>query len=528
MDILIALGRLLVLLAKAVLWLVAGLFRLTFTRNGSGRRGGAHGTARWAYWWEMLWGRALSGPGVILGRGPFGRLVRFSRDGLVMVFANTGAGKGLGVVVPTLLTYPGSMVVTDPKGENYAITHRDRAKRGRVLIMNPLEPGKSAYFNPMDMIRKGSAVEVDDAAALARLLVRPDAKEAHWDDKAVTAAKCLVLHALYQPPEHRTLAYVRKLSAGEGGSFIDTLTEIAERSPSLAARDLAQTMVRGAFKPDGSMTDEFSSVLSNLDKATESWADSTPSGKLALMSTFRMEDLAATVTTLYIAVPEEFLEHYGRWMRVMVGCVLNALTRQKETTPPHKVMLLLDEVRVLGRLEQLEKQAGLLRAYALPVLIWQNLPQIYAEYGKGADAFLATATCRAFFGTEDNATAEYVAAMLGNTTTLSSSVGVSQSSDAFLRQQHQQGQAESGYWLLDQAEVQRQGTNKVIIKMRGVAFPLRVKRIDYRKVLAWKGRWDNWRTKGKPKPPASYPDARGTASTPPPATFTDRASLRVD
>lgn len=518
MDVLKALGLLVSLIFKALAWLLKGAFRITFGRTAR-RKGAAHGTARWANWWEQLWGGVLTGHGVILGRGAFGRLVRFSRDGLVMVFANTGTGKGLGIVVPTLLTYPGSMVVTDPKSENFAITSRHRGTLGKIRVLNPLELGKSDCLNPMDVIRRGSYLEVDDAAALARLMVKPDAKESHWDDKAVTAVKCLILHALYQPPENRTLAYVRKLSAGEGGTFAETMQEIADTSPSLAARDLSRTIMRSAFKPDGAMSDEFASVFSNVDKATESWADTAPSGMMALMSTFRLEELLEGTTTLYICVPEEFLNHYSRWMRVMVGCVLNTLTRQKEYTPRHKVMLLLDEVRVLGRLEQLEEQAGLLRAYCTPVLIWQNLPQVQAVYRDGADAFLSTATCRAFFGTEDATTGAYVASMLGNTTTLSTSVGTSQASDAWLQQQHQQGQAESGYWLLDPAEVQRLRLDRAIIKTRGVAFPIMAKRIDYRKVWGWKGRWDNWRKRGSApvQMPATSPAQSTLPATPVPA-----------
>jgi len=525
MDVLIGLLRLLTTLVKGLFWALGQLFSWAF-RNRPNRRQ-AHGSARWATGWEQLWGRVLTGHGVILGRGALGRLIRFSRDGLVMVFANTGTGKGLGVVVPTLLTYPGSMLVTDPKGENYAITRRHRATLGKVRMLNPLELGKSDCFNPMDVIRRGSYLEVDDAASLARLMVKPDAKESHWDDKAVTVVKCLILHALYQPPEHRTLAYVRKLSSGEGGAFSELMQDIADASPSLAARDLAATIMRSAFKPDGAMSDEFASIFSNVDKATEPWADTAPSGMMALMSTFRLEELLEETTTLYICVPEEFLDHYSRWMRVIVGCVLNTLTRQKDSTPKHKVMLLLDEVRVLGRLEQLENQAGLLRAYCVPVLIWQNLPQVQAVYRDGADAFLATATCRAFFGTEDATTGAYVASMLGNTTTFSTSMGVSQSSDAWLQQQHQQGQAEAGYWLLDPAEVQRLKLNRTIIKTRGVAFPIMAKRIDYRRLLTWRGRWDNWRKKAGTRPPA--PPAQPASTTVPnnPDPVTPRPSAQL-
>lgn len=507
MDLLILLLRLVAWMAKAVFWLVKKLFKLAFNRSATARnrKGGAHGSARWATRWEQLKSGALTRPGLIVGRGAFGRLLRYTRDGLVMVFANTGAGKGIGIVVPTLLTYPGSIVVNDVKGENLAITRRHRATLGPVRVLAPLDLAHSDCFNPMDCIRRGSPMEVDDAASLARLLVRPDASESHWDDKASTLIKLFVLAALHEPPEHRTLARVRELAVSGSMTFAETIDEIAERSPSLAARDLARAVRMAAFDGEGTLRNEYASVMSNVDKATECWASTTPSGVLSSMSTFRLEELLEQTTTLYICVPEEFLDHYGRWIRVMVGCILNTLTREKNTLPRHKVFLLLDEARVLGRLEPLEKQAGLLRAYCTPILIWQNMPQLEAEYGKGAEAFLATSTCRIFFGIEDNATAHYVATMIGNTTTLSTSAGVSQSNDALLQQNLQHGHSESGYWLLDPAEVQRLPTNRAIVKMRGIPFPLRVKRIDYRKVRAWRGRWDAWRQQAALSPAPSHP-----------------------
>ncbi|PDS77118.1 TraM recognition domain-containing protein [Rhizobium sp. L43] len=68
----------------------------------------------------------------------------------------------------------------------------------------------------------------------------------------------------------------------------------------------------------------------------------------------------------------------------------------QERPPQLKVGLQLDEAAVLGPLDQLEKQSGLLRAYCTPILIWQSLPQIFAIYGTGATAFLATASARVF------------------------------------------------------------------------------------------------------------------------------------
>lgn len=498
MDIIEGLAKGALLLLRAI-WLCV---RLPFVLMGLVRKKrGSHGSARWARRWEQVWHRAVGGEGVILGRGAFGRLLRFNIDGLVMVFAATGAGKGLGVVIPSLLTYRGSMVVTDPKGENYAITRRQRSLYGHVRMLNPSQLAHSDRFNPMDIIRTGTPSAVDDAAALAALMVKPDARESHWDDKAISVLKALILHTLEEPPASRTLATVRKFSAGSREIFIETLQDIAANSPSLAAREIASGVLGSAVSQDGEFSPEFGSILSNAQKATEPWSGGSPAGILSSSSTFNLTDLTSDVTTLYLCVDEELLQVYDRWLRVMVGCTLKALTRAKGNRPKRKVVLLLDEVAVLGRLDVLETQAGLLRAYCTPVLIWQSMPQIYKIYGElAAKAFLANASARVFFGVNDNDTAQYVATMLGNETTLSNSSGVTRNGQG--TDSHQQGQSESGYWLLDASEVQRSLT-RTIVKIRNVSFPILGRRIDYRKIWLWRSMWDRWNG----QPPSGFTSA---------------------
>lgn len=471
------------------------------------RAQGALGTARWASRWELFLAGVYRGTGPVVGKGPRGKLLRFNSDGVVHVFASTGSGKGLGVVIPTLLDYPGSIVVTDVKGENFAITARHRAKRGRVVMLNPSNLAGSARFNPMDMIRVGTDDEQDDAMMLAHLMVVRDSAEGHWATKSTALLAALILHALHDPaPINRTLAHVRKLSVGEPSVMRDRIRDIALHSPASLAQSIAQGFLGTMGDPDKPLP-EFSSVMSDLQKATEPWTEGTPMGRLSGESTFQLSDLTGKETmTLYFCVDEEKLKSYARWLRVMTGCVLAALMRSKRTgKPKHKVLLLLDEVRVLGRLDVLSETAGLLRAYCTPVLIWQNMPQVRAVYGQEADAFLANTSCRVFFGIADNDTAHQVSQACGQTQVSTRSRGVSQSSDAWMKENRSQGENEGGYWLIDPSEVQRLPTTRVIIKMRHVEFPILTGRADYRRVLRWSLRWDRWDPAAPPPVPPEPP-----------------------
>lgn len=464
------------------------------------RAKGSLGTARWATGWERVRYRVYSGVGPIVGKGSFGQLVRFNRDGIVHVFANTGAGKGIGVVIPTLLDYPGSIVVTDVKGENYAITARYRSSLGRVVMLNPGDLSHSARFNPLDMVRVGTDQESDDARMLADLMVIRDGPDAHWSDKSISLLSALILHAVYaDEPAQRNLAYVRRLSLAESGSMREQIEDIARTSRSRQARDIARAFLRSMGDQEKS-TNEFLSVLSDLDKATEPWGDGTPAGQLASRSSFSLEDLNRPETmTLYLCVDEEKLLTYRRWLRVMTGCTLNAVMRSKRTQrPKHKVILLYDEARALGRLDPLINAVGFLRTYCTPVLIWQNMPQVRAIYGEQAAEFLANASCRVFFGINDNDTAKQVSLMCGQAAIRTQSQGTSHSSEAWLRENHSQNVNEGGYWLIDPSEVQRLRTDEVIIKFAHVPYPLMARRANYLHRYRWRLRWDAWTPEARP------------------------------
>ena len=89
----------------------------------------------------------------------------------VMAFAPTRSGKGVGLVVPTLLSWTGSAVIHDIKGENWTLTAGWRSRFSHCLYVNPTDPCSAAY-NPLLEVRRG-VQEVRDAQNIADVLVGP-------------------------------------------------------------------------------------------------------------------------------------------------------------------------------------------------------------------------------------------------------------------------------------------------------------------------------------------------------------------
>ena len=120
----------------------------------------------------------------------------------------TRSGKGVGLVIPTLLTWSGSGIVHDIKGENWTLTAGWRSRFGRVLFFDPTNPESSAY-NPLLEVRRGDS-EVRDVQNVADILVDPEGaleRRNHWEKTSHSLLVGAILHVLYAEPD-KTLAGV--------------------------------------------------------------------------------------------------------------------------------------------------------------------------------------------------------------------------------------------------------------------------------------------------------------------------------
>jgi type IV secretion system protein VirD4 len=166
-----------------------------------------YGSARWATASEVRNAGMLGADGVVLGRLDR-EYLRHDGPEHVLCFAPTRSGKGVGLVVPTLLTWPGSAIVHDIKGENWSLTAGWRTRFGRVLLFDPTNADSAAY-NPLLEVRRGPA-EVRDVQNVADILVDPEGaleRRNHWEKTSHSLLVGAILHVLYAEAD-KTLAGV--------------------------------------------------------------------------------------------------------------------------------------------------------------------------------------------------------------------------------------------------------------------------------------------------------------------------------
>ena len=166
-----------------------------------------HGSARWANVEDIAKNRLLGEDGVVIGgfydeKTRRTHVLRHNGPEHVLCVAPTRSGKGLGLVIPTLLSWRSSVVVADLKGELYALTSGWRGWRNDndIVVFEPAANGETSRWNPLEEVRVGTPYETADAQNLALMIVDPEGKglEDHWAKTSNDLIGGAILHLIYR------------------------------------------------------------------------------------------------------------------------------------------------------------------------------------------------------------------------------------------------------------------------------------------------------------------------------------------
>lgn len=407
--------------------------------------------------------------GFALGRmdkTPTGHDSRLRYMGHVLTCAPTGAGKGIGAVIPNLLEYPGSALVLDIKGENYAVTHLARAKlKNEVFLIDPFAvTGKTGHaFNWLDILNPDDPNIVSDSAMLADMLVVVDRNQnSHWDDAARDLIQGMLIHVSGFEADERHMGTVRHLLTGGEERLRLVLQEMTETSAGygLVARAAHGFLIKAERERSG--------VLSTAIRHT-AFLDDPRIVDSMRRSDFDLRDIKRKRMSVFVALPPAKLTAYNRFLRGIVGLTLAAVTHDP-IKPEYNVVFFLDEFGQLGRMAAVEDAISLVRGYGVSFWIFvQDLSQLKGVYPKW-QTFLAN-TAKQFFGTADLDTARYISTTLGNYTGVfyTSSQGAQHSSNS----EHRHSRP-----LLSPDEVMRMGAHRPIVLISGES-PYLLERLNY-------------------------------------------------
>ena len=379
-----------------------------------------YGSARWAKPVDVQKAGLQIRSGVMLGLDR-NRYLRHDGPEHVLAFAPTRSGKGVGLVVPTLLEWRGGAIIHDIKGENWSLTSRWRSTFTRCIRFDPTDM-TTPRFNPLMEVRRGEH-EVRDVQNIADILVDPEGsleRRNHWDRTAHALLTGSILHVLYAE-EDKTLAGVARLLSDPARSSEDVLQAMLATNHvgTNAAPDAHPVVAQVARELLNKSDNERSGVLSTAMSFLSLYRDPVIA-RATGASDWRIEDLVdpERPVSLYLVVPPSDISRTKPLIRLILNQVGRRLTealpaQDAKRTP---LLMMLDEFPALGRLDFFETTLAFMAGYGVRAfLIAQSLNQIDKAYGVN-NSILDNCHVRVTFATNDERTAKRISDALGTAT----------------------------------------------------------------------------------------------------------------
>ncbi|WP_064579566.1 type IV secretory system conjugative DNA transfer family protein [Streptobacillus moniliformis] len=429
----------------------------------------SHGSARWATFDDLgLSGfltprisakafelNLLEDSGVVLGEVD-GRLIRDNGKTHILLSAPTRTGKGVSVIIPTLVdSWKDSVFVLDIKGENYQMTAGWRQKEfnNTIFKFSPLSID-SCSFNPMKEVRYLTPDEIDDAKTIAQIIVIDEgSSDPFWGLAGSDLATTLILYELYKGKGEANLSNVVKFITDPTGplelrlkklinkpifdpdrdeEILEKLLEIytAQDDQEQIKRGIHPFIDRGIADALGKGEKTLQSIVATA-KSKLSIFESPNVEKNTSISDFRILDLMAAdkPISLYIVVPPGQIQPLAPLLRILIIQCVQLLTPEMDYSGnsnkikfKHRLLMLLDEFPAIGKMEILEKAIGFVAGYGMKMmLVVQSLDQLNKIYSEN-NMFMGNCQTQVFYTANDNKTAEYISKTIGQETVISKSV----------------------------------------------------------------------------------------------------------
>ena len=432
------------------------------------RHDGIHGTAHWADEQEVMATGLLSSDtgsnaGVYVGgwtdkKGNI-HYLRHNGPEHVLLLAPTRSGKGVSLIVPTLLSWGESCVILDSKGELYNMSAGWRAQHANnvVIKFDPTSAEGGAGYNPLDCIRFETSHEIGDVQNTMNILVDPDGKglNDHWSKTAHAFLVGVVIHEYYKSKlsgRKVNLSDIALALSDPTRSIDDYYSEMlfnqhligrAANPPRDIDNKVNLQLWQDAYGKNlhigvaaaardmlNRHEEERGSVLSTAMSYLALYRDPLIAANIG-RSDFQIENLmdADKPHSLYLVIRQEDKDRLKPLIRMILNQIVRVLLRPELTfkngkpLPPHKhrLLLMLDEFPSYGRLEVFQEALAFIAGYGIKAyIVCQDMAQLKSrETGYGPDETI-TANChvRIAFAPNRLETAEWLSGMSGTMTVI--------------------------------------------------------------------------------------------------------------
>lgn len=356
-----------------------------------------------------------------------------------MIVAPNRSGKTAGVIVPSILSYPGSAVIIDPKGELYGLTSKARQKFGPVHVIDWADPESPGSWSPVaHSALPENEIELERLAERVATMFFPPSSgaEKFWADTARRNFSALLMFEIYeslstQKEPHigqiasRLSSYEINAPAGEGAKeqsgknrhrdpFGDHLVRLAATAdlngyPRRIVEDL-----RFFAQMD---TKERASHLSTLITGIQLLRLQAVQ-KATSTASFSFSDLRKDITTVYIRFPQQDAKAFGPLTALMFEALFAFILDNPQQKGESPIWIAADEFASLPKipllLDFMAKGAG--NGAHISIVV-QDFAQIEEVYGRtGLSTILTNCTYTVAFGQNNVTTARMLSDLVGKKT----------------------------------------------------------------------------------------------------------------
>lgn len=419
--------------------------------------------------------------GCVIGR--LGRRLLATTDlRPTLVTGGTRSGKGRGHVMPTLLSWPSSVLVHDPKRELWRLSGGWRSRFSHALYFDPRDPA-SARWNPLAEIRPGPG-ELAQVQRLVSILADPGGArddEAIWDRAASEILEAVILHVLYTADDaDKTLLTVRGLLA-DLDKAAETMARTLHRTGA-DGRPETHPFIATATRGYAAMHDRFRTSVQGTARSYLKWLAGEDIERALSHADFALGDLmcAGHPVSLYVQVAPADAAALRPLVRLLFYAAAQALTVDERTVADGRakqrpLLMLMDEFPLLGRVSFFEKSLRLLSGYGVKVMfVAQSLNDIVETYGPN-NTLLDNCAVYTAFAALDPLTQDKVSKLTGTVL----ETRISRSAPAGLGQGRSSvSRAEMERPLMEPGEVRALPQDVQLVFAAGVR-PLRTRKVRY-------------------------------------------------
>jgi len=402
-----------------------------------------------------------------------------------LIVAPTGRGKTSGFVIPNLLTYQGSAVVLDVKGENFEATSRHRASQGdKVFRFAPTDwkDGRSHRYNPL--LRIAGLANVDrqqmELQLLASLFLQADDRVQGLLDGGIDLFVAAGLLAFER--KRPTLGEIYRITASGG----DKQKEYRRRADEVQNPAAKLIFMRMASTNNDTLTSYLSLLMTS---GLKQWSNPAIDRATAT-SDFTFAEIRKTPLSVYLVVEPLMVKPLAPLIRLFFSDLLATLQdHEPGEDEPWPVMIMLDEFNRLGKMPIVTDSIETLRSYrANLAIVTQTIPALDEIYGENARrALQGNAGIKLYLTPSDEKTIEELSNAVGKTTkrvvTRSRSIGRNPFSGRSMSERTEETA------LLSEDEARRMDLDDIVLVV-DAQMPVRAKRIKYYEDRFFKGIFD--------------------------------------